>query len=577
LDIIATKFNEYFTGVGPQLAKKITEIPGKSFRHYLKKSITSRFSFNQINESDTRKIINSLKNKSSVGIDGISTTLLKSIAPAIIHPLTLIINQSLYTGIFPDKLKIAKVIPLYKKGPNNVLDNYRPISLLTALSKVFEKVVFHQLHSYFQTNALFFQSQYGFRPNHSTELAALEFCDLIINEIENKKFPLSIFLDLSKAFDTIDHSILLEKLNFYGIGNTESNWFKSYLCERKQLVEINNARSPLLNITTGVPQGSILGPLLFIIYINDIYQASTKFRFIMYADDTTLTTSIPYTAVSLNSYSLLINRELEKIRVWLSVNKLSLNASKTKFMVFRTKNKHINYEQFDLKIDDCKIERQSEFNFLGLLFDEYLCWRSHINKISNKISKFVGILNRLKRYLPPFILKTLYCSMIQSHLMYGILVWGANSSRLVKIQKKSVRIMCNAKYNAHTDPLFRLTKIVKITDLYRVAGLSLYFRSLKNNLPTYFHSFADLATHADIHNYTTRFNHTLVTPRTRTTLARNYIRNRIPQLVNDIPPCILDKIHSHCQKSFLSHVKNYYINSYNNSCNILNCYVCGHP
>ena len=282
-------------------------------------------------------MINALKSKNSCGHDGLSTILLKAIKHDICKPITLIINQSLYTGIFPNKLKLAKVIPIYKKGDNTKLENYRPISILPAISKIFERAIFDQLSEHLKNKNVLYSSQYGFRKHHSTELAVLELIDRITQELDNSHVSINIYLDLSKAFDTLDHNILLYKLNCYGIRGPALNLFKSYLSNRQQYVEFRNYRSPYAPISIGVPQGSILGPLLFIIYVNDITAASDIFNCTMYADDTTLSTSINCSE-NYNNCDL-INSELSKINEWLIVNKLSLNTSKTKYMLFHMPQK----------------------------------------------------------------------------------------------------------------------------------------------------------------------------------------------------------------------------------------------
>ena len=210
----------------------------------------------------------------------------------ISQPITLIINQSILSGTFPDKLKLAKVIPIHKNGDNTKIDNYRPITILPAISKIFERVLFNQIDKYFSSHNLYNDSQYGFRKKHSTEHAALELVDIISQELEKGNTPLNIFIDLSKTFDTLDHKILLNKLNHYGFSGPALNIMKSYLTDRKQYVEFKSIVSTQSRIITGVPQGSILGPLLFIIYINDISEASTLFNFIIYADDTALSSTL---------------------------------------------------------------------------------------------------------------------------------------------------------------------------------------------------------------------------------------------------------------------------------------------
>ena len=234
------------------------------------------------------KVMQNLASKNSSRHDGISARFLKKILAIITPPLTHIVNQSLCTGILPDRLKIAKVIPLFKKGDQHVLDNYRPISLLPAIPKVFEKIVYNQLFKYFTDNNLFYTSQYGFRSLHSTELASLELIDIVFQHLDTDQLPLSVFLDLSKAFDTLNHLILLNKLKLYGHSNTPLKWFESYLHGRQQFVDFDGTASNRAMINTGVPQRSILGPLLFIAYMNDIHMASNKFNAILYADDTNL-------------------------------------------------------------------------------------------------------------------------------------------------------------------------------------------------------------------------------------------------------------------------------------------------
>ena len=572
---MANCFNTFFANIGHTLASKIDTNNKKPYGSYLDKAINTSFDFDLITQEDTSKLINSMKNKDSTGHDGISVKLLKFLSPALIPSLTLIINQSLLTGIFPDQLKIAKVIPLYKKENPEIVDNYRPVSLLNAFSKVFERAAYNQLYNYFKTNNLFYKNQYGFRDLHSTELASLELIDRVLNDLDAKNNPITVFMDLSKAFDTLDHNILIHKLKYYGVNGTALAWFSSYLTNRNQYVELNSVKSSLLPIKTGVPQGSILGPLLFLIYMNDIPQASSYFDFILFADDTSLKSFINtrISNITKNHISYSINLELAKVNDWLAVNKLSLNVKKTKFMVFHTTQKNILPYVPELEIGGVSIDRVSNFNFLGLTINENLSWKPHVDLIANKLSKYVGILNRLKRYLPQNILKTLYFSLIQSSLNYSLLAWGFNCGRLKTLQKKVIRIITNSKYNAHTEPIMKDLGILKLEDLFKLNMCKWYYRFIHKELPEYFLSYT-IRHQFEIHNYNTRHNSYVLPPAIRIKAARYCLRNHISVVINAIPSNVITKIETHSYKGFSTYAKNTILSTYSKECSIEHCYIC---
>ena len=434
---IADNFNDYFASIGETLANKIPQSK-HSHEKYLSDRILTSFNFQTIEQDTVKKIIKDLKPKTSSGDDGISMKIIKLISSSLIPSLTILINQSLVTGIFPHQMKLAKVLPFMKKPNVFDLGNFRPISLLSSLSKILEKCVFDQVYSYFEENKLFYCSQYGYRKCHSTDYACVDRVDKIMLDLDKGETPLCFFLDLSKAFDTLNHNILLSKLRYYGIDERVIKWFRSYLSDRSQYVEIDNVSSSIKSTNTGVPQGSILGPLLFIIYVNDINSASSKFEAILYADDTSLNSIIKVFSNSTNT-SVTINNELILIYDWLNANKLSLNISKTKYMYFRYPQRRANsLPELNIYIEGHKIERVTTFDFLGVTINETLTWKDHIQKLGAKISRVIGIIGKCKKFLQSSVLLKIYNALILSRINYGILCWGFENKRIYKLQKKSI-------------------------------------------------------------------------------------------------------------------------------------------
>ena len=305
------------------------------------------------------KIISKLNQNKSPGHDGIGNLIVKKVASIISKPLTDIFNLSLSTGIVPEQLKLAKVIPIYKKEDPEIFSNYRPVSALPCFSKILERLVFNRCMDYINKNNLLNEKQFGVRPKHSTHMAVIELVDKIANAVERNEPTLGIFLDLSKAFDTINHDILLYKLEYYGFRGVALDWFKSYLSDRKQLVRYQMHDSDHTIINCGVPQGSILGPLLSILYINDIVNTTSLLELILFADDTTLLFSHPDIA-SQNE----MNKELLEICNWFQANKLSVNAGKTNYMVLGTHHNTRKLIDINQDIDVLNDSESTNFKYL---------------------------------------------------------------------------------------------------------------------------------------------------------------------------------------------------------------------
>ena len=568
--IIADKFNNLFANVGRRLSEQLTTPDNVNFKDYLRIPVVPNMSFSQISEEAVMEVLNNLKQKLSCGHDGISSRLLKASKTVVCKPLTLIINQTLTSGIFPDTLKIAKIIPLFKKGDKTLLENYRPISILPAISKNFERIMFNQIHNHFSMHNLFYSGQYGFRANHSTQFAALELIDRITQDLDQGNMPITIFMDLSKAFDTLNHDILIYKLKSYGLSEAALKLMQSYLTNRKQYVEINNTQSTKNDITVGVPQGSILGPLLFIIYINDIIHSSTVFRFIIFADDTTLYTTLN-TQEDIND---ILNDELVKINNWLKVNKLSLNVAKTKAMLFHMPQKRIL--NLRLKIAGSNIEFIDNFNFLGITINKHLNWTKHMDILSAKIAKTVGILNTLKHVLPINILKMIYNSLILCHLNYGILLWGAQhnaNDKLHKLQKKAIRIITSSNFLAHSEPIFKQLHLLKSYDIYKCQLLKFLFKLVNKQLPTYFNQLP-FPFNNQLHHHETRGCKRAFVPRVNHEFSKRNIRYIAAVTYNSTSVSVIAKIYSHSLVGFSTYVKNQTIEHYNNRCTIEHCYSC---
>ena len=564
---ISKSFNEYFL----QIPTKMSATLGQATNHfsaYLGEKVKTDFRFQPIDENTVQKAINSLKCKFTLDCYGLSTELIKICKFQISKPLTLIINQCIKNNIFPDQMKIARVLAIYKKGDKSIFDNYRPISILPIISKIFERILHTQLSHYFTSNNLFCENQYGFRKNHSTELAALELVDSTLLNLEDHRSQISTFMDLSKAFDCIDHSILKQKLVHYGLSNSAIDMINNYLSNRKQFVDINGTKSDLGTIKMGVPQGSIIGPLLFLIYINDITKSTGLLSAILYADDSTFTTTVQTD----DSFNDTINSELEKIHTWLISNRLCLNTTKTKYIIFNRTHSDIDLQ---LHINNNKIEQVNTFNFLGLMINQNLNWSTHINALKRKLSRNIGILRLLKTKLPYKVLTSLYYTLIHPHLNYMILLWGQDNDIVLKKQKQALRLIHCSHYLSHTDPLYKASNILKVTDLYTQSQLKFCHKYIHGQLPGYCLKL-NFESNNDSHDYNTRRGDQLRCPKIRSEGGRRCLRNSIPKLINSLDDSSLNNMYNKSCKAMAGTFKFQKISSYSSStkCDDANCYSC---
>ena len=530
-NLIADEFNNYFTNIGPKLANNINSNIGH-FSDYLSEPFNKSLFFTPTNPNEILNIVRSLKSSKSCGYDELNVFTLKQIIHYLASPLAHIFNLSLSSGIFPSAFKIAKVIPVFKKDDPTHLNNYRPISILSSLSKILEKIVHKRLYSFLNDNNLLIPNQFGFRNQHSTDHAIIQLCDKIITAISNKEHAVGIFMDLSKAFDTINHNILIYKLRSYGIRGKVLNWFEDYLRNRQQFVAFKGHNSNITNISCGVPQGSILGPLLFLIYVNDIVKSSTIASFFLFADDTT----VFHSHKNIATLTEILNTELSKISRWFKCNKLSLNVDKTNFIIFQSSHLQ-NVHNINLHIDRLPLVQKESFKFLGVYIDSHLSWNDHTHNISILIARGIGILHKLKHLLTSKTLYMLYNSLILPYITYCNTVWGncckTKINAIFLLQKKALRICTHSDYLASTDPIFCRLKTLKITDIYNLQTAIFMYKFSNNLLPLSFRSFFEY--NKNIHTYPTRHSSDFHLVNPKTLLAHKSIRHVGPDIWNSLP------------------------------------------
>ena len=547
-NLIVNHFNQFFSTIGESIASSV----GPSTRHFsdfLNGVYHDSLLLTPVTLDELLKAMCSL-NPSSSGSDDISGKILQICAPIIAYPLLIIFNQCFVAGIFPACLKISKIIPLHKSNDPTLVNNYRPISLLSSISKLFEKIIYQRLYNFFDEREILVKEQSGFRKGYSVNVSIARLLKNVVEGIDSGNFGLCVFLDLKKAFDLVNHNILLKKLHFYGIRGIANNLIKSYLSNRSSFVSLNGVDSRLSEISIGVPQGSTLGPLLFLVYINDIVNSSHLFKFNLFADDT----SIFYMDKNLTTLYSTVNAELELVADWVKANKLCLNTTKTVYLLFHGKRNTGPLPPLFLGNEE--IERKSVVKFLGIFLDDKLKWKTQIDHISDKLSKMLGILYKVRNCFTSSALKTFYYSFVFPYLQYGLIFWGSSCkkqfNRVLILQKKIIRCINYQGKFAQTEPLFKKYEI--------------NFRTLKIfkfvNLYTYdinSHQFFNFHTHASIHEYPTRNSSNLVQSLVHSSLASNFILNKGLILFNSLE--------NHVKTArnidiFKSRLRNYYLSSY---------------
>lgn len=551
---IANEFNEFFVNVASKLKEPVLESNHDRLKEFCQSKLPfdMKFTIPQIQNEKVLKFLSTMDTSKATGTDMIGPRLLKLAAPYIANEVTFICNHSINNSVFPNKWKEAKVTPLHKNGPLEEVNNFRPISILPVMSKVLEKHVHDSLSEFLQEFNLLHKTQSGFRSKHSCETALVNMIDSWLAGIDSGKMIGVVLVDFKKAFDLVDHHILLDKLSVYGIRDEALMWFNTYLTHRKQQVSVNNCMSGLKQISYGVPQGSILGPLLFLLFINDLPLYTNKVCTDLYADDTTLYDIQD----SMERIENNLQSALNNLHVWCRNNGMILNSSKTKVLLITTtqKRQRLHNENLALKFNDESLNMITNDKILGIYVDNNLNWTDHIKHLSRKITSSIWLLSKIKKFLSQAHRVQFYKSYIQPHIDFCNIVWGSSSDtnklKIFKLQKRACRVILD--YNV--DDIHEAMKTLKIMSVYDRLYLrkaKFMFKVANNMTPTYISE-----------NFTSRNNGIMlrsstagcfVPPKPRTEYFKHSLRysgclvwNSLPQEVKNAQTP--DTFHNRCLK-----------------------------
>lgn len=474
-------------------------------------------------ETEVRNAILKLKKKSSFGWDEIPSSIVKLCVTGITKPLNYILNLTLETGVFPDALKTAVVIPVFKKGDTYDLTNYRPISLLPSFSKVFEIIIYNRITNFIHQYSLLSEEQHGFIRGRNIDQALFKTFLEVLETLNRGDFSAIALLDLSKAFDSMDINLLIYKLEFYGIRGTASTLIKSYLTNRRQCVKITShvqnfkedVLSPYAETKKGVPQGSILGPLLFIMYINELPKMISR-KLVCFADDTAVLFSSRNHQVFVEN----LKETLASLNKWFDQNTLRLNVEKTQIICFRSELQEISLQANQV------LTVTKSAKYLGIFIDNSFSSKTHVEYLSGKLSRMVYLFYQLREAVSMQVMLQVYHAYVSSVLRYGVVFWGGspNIDEILKVQKKCVRVITHSSLREHAKPLFRKLRILTVIDMYILESAYLVLTN-----PALFEE------HRFQHGYSTRNQDQLVLMQTRKGYIDGGPLNMCIRIFNKIP------------------------------------------
>ena len=542
---IATELNKFFATIAENFKASESEVFSldvDKIKTFVNSKVPNSINFHipLITIDEVTYYIRRLDLSKTTGLDGLGPRILKLASSCISPSIATLINKSIVTGQFPSQLKEAKIFPIFKSGSKSDPSNYRPISILPTISKIFEKHVNKHLMGYLHKYNLLNETQSGFRPKHSCQSALIKLTDHWLKCIDDGDLIGTLFLDFRKAFDLVNHNLLIEKLSLYKFSSLSLNWFKSYLDCRKQTIQTESGLTVFSNVISGVPQGSILGPTLFLLFVNDL---SLHFEYCLsdfYADDAT----VHINDKDINIIEHKLQTELDNASTWSKQNKLPLNYNKTTCMVLGSRPRLKECRQLNLQADNTNIQNVNAQKLLGLYVDKQLSWSDHIDHLCSVISSKISLLKQLAEYIPTDAQKRFYQGFILPLIDYGSITWGATSKanleRLTKLQKRAARIILKTDIITPSFLMFRELKWSSIDDRVKYNKAIFAYKALNDLTPSYISSL--LKPMSEIHalNLRSADNGTLHIPFARTELYKGSFSCSAPKLWNSLPQTVRD-------------------------------------
>lgn len=536
---IANNLNNHFSKVGnsivSNLDKEIRITRPNGFRACSEVVSQSSTEVQLTNETEIMEIMLDLKKNSAPGHDEVTVNDLLNLKNVLAGVIARLVNDALLSGCFPKELKISKISPIFKSGDKKCVNNYRPISVLSVFSKIVEKIIKKRMLQYIDHYVSTDEYQYGFLKNSSTLSATVDFVNHISKALDRGEIAVVVYIDLRKAFDVVSINILLRKLEYLGFTGQMLNLIQSYLTDRKQYVKVNNVNSDVASSTYGVPQGSVLGPLLYSLYVLNLKCAELKSRYFTFADDTAMV----YTGTDEQELCREIDGDLKKYVDWLYSNKLQINIDKTKYMVFTQKNKRIG--NLKLNINNVELEQVTKIRYLGLIVDDRLSWSDHIDHVTDKVVPMISAIFKCRSYLTDKTKNMVYNAFFLSRVRYLLPIWGMCSkihfNKIQTLQNKILKIMYNYDRLTNTDRLFRELKVHKLDNLLLIEQCKLVYKVLHRHQK----SNVNIILSNQVHNYETRIINNIYQINTRTNIGLHNpivnaakVFNRLPSYIKSI-------------------------------------------